>query len=852
MSAKKRTPVKDTRRTAREDMKAYFKYVMEDYANHPTEQTDYVANTKALIDDAVWDKILADELVVQAHADWAASVATGTDYAAVTYLLNRISYAYLIHAGVEIGDVVLYSSPHDHPPHGDYLGAAPKADWVAFMASMDDLTTVLRDGPFPPAAQCASFMALAEGKPTPEKRQGQILWYLSSLKRYRPDLFTVHGFKLEGDKLFLASLNPCGVRISETSDGGELELWIAHIVLLYHAHLRRDSALSLLPRAEDSYVRWGLTVAQEDSDPEDPITVVPFNASHCPGRMTWLALQLGKDPLAFATFYREPASGFLKISWQDANSTFNERQLLDIAHGIAPSTGIGDTSWTSDAAPDAHNPKVVPLDQVDWLPGLARHWPNSCRRDAKEYAITGVADRIATSRVKEIMHLASLGQPLSQCEQPSHLINVVFDAIETHRRMLKRKIIHRDVSWYNLLCKPRHHPATGDKLLDDYPSMEFILTGRKAPPASLLVDLDHGAITTTLNSDAYQPRLRRTGTPMFISLELSATYEIEYTFAWSSLGQVVTKLRSVEEQAFFTQAFPDDDGRFMRDLLRVLEAEKTRDGEATTNPDTPHLPRHDVESFYWVLLWAFSRACPNGSDPDGGDISPQLLDTYSQFVNDMLGHKPRFENKRVHYLFSLSNCARLLHPKLARRFSSLLKDIAIYLSVPWHLYDTDLLPDHAHIAVQRLLLLEQHSLRRDTAGDDPKTKHDDVAFNTVQPRVAQVIENAVLSRSMQPTGTGLMSAVEAAAYFDLNQRTVRKQPERGVKRKSEDPPQANDFVFTIAQKKRVKTKLAEEAASEADRVPTAAELVRMIIDDRLWFGTGSRRDQAAADAKADE
>lgn len=56
--------------------------------------------------------------------------------------------------------------------------------------------------------------------------------------------------------------------------------------------------------------------------------------------------------------------------------------------------------------------------------------------------------------------LDTIGEPLSTCRSFGQFLRVVFDLIETHRRMVERRVLHRDPSWTNVyLYKEEDRPA---------------------------------------------------------------------------------------------------------------------------------------------------------------------------------------------------------------------------------------------------------------------------------------------------------------------------------------------------------------------------------------------------------
>ena len=70
--------------------------------------------------------------------------------------------------------------------------------------------------------------------------------------------------------------------------------------------------------------------------------------------------------------------------------------------------------------------------------------------------------------------------------------------------------------------------------------------------------------------------------------------------------------------------------------------------EFYTDPNADHLPHHDVESFYWVFLWAFVRAIP----VDSADEANWQYDLFCQMMRD---HLPGREESREQCLCERSS-----------------------------------------------------------------------------------------------------------------------------------------------------------------------------------------------------
>ncbi|EJD48530.1 hypothetical protein AURDEDRAFT_112962 [Auricularia subglabra TFB-10046 SS5] len=506
--------------------------------------------------------------------------------------------------------------------------------------------------------------------------------------------------------------------------------------------------------------------------------------------MTWTAFVPGKIPGSRVCddFKRRteqaPAVGFLKVSWQrpsaredppvnqvvsassvdstaaTTDSTVRTESIVDAPNwslaladqhtasgsamvtpdlgGDPPAGGVSKTTTVK-----AHSLPQLPLTEGEllrylhkdgWLPGLVRYHDFPQRDDTIEATIKGETH----VRFKEILHLASVGEPLTQCGTPRQILEVAYDLAETHLQMLKRKIIHRDLSWFNVLCKPKHDPATlKDKSeLTGIPCVEKIFGNEDGKPVVLLIDLDHATHTDRIWKSEYKTGLERTGTPMFIATELSGSgmHRFDYTrgLTKDDVEDLTNALAAIEKhEAIFQRAFPGDSGStFMEDFAKVIVQEKARKKvrprvELYSNPLELHRAHHDVQTIYWTMLWSFARALPRGHE--AFDASETALNS---FCYGMLSHSLGNEANRLTYLKDEKGSIAYLHPSLGH-FGRLFRSLALYFSIPWHLYlkNGSVKIDHAHHAIRRILLAEIVFLRTEAG------QKFNLALDKTQPRI---------------------------------------------------------------------------------------------------------------------
>lgn len=734
----------------------------------------------------------------------ARSKVESTSYGPVVRLLNCISAAYHEHVlGSDGGDAIIFTSNPNSTPLGDYLALGTQPDVYAFAGKLAALLAACEIADYRSRQPWSAILQVAELK-RPIKAgpaEGQLKSYATGAKRYRPDLRTIHAFSFEKGKIRLATINACGMTESPAVPATNIWPWIAHVLQVYTSYEARDRTIQHCS-AQQAFYRWDVRAGSE------AIAVTPFYVGHAPGRTTFACFEVDRlpaDPVAASdpaflakldhAFESGVAKGFWKLSWQRTTPRSSERELLDFAH------------------------------RGGWIPGLVRHHPETSVRDAFDEAHYHPSGAHPRGRVKDILHLGSIGQPLSQCETAGDLLDAMYDLIVTHLHLFQVGILHRDVSWYNVLYKPQHHLKIHPKFNryqvaeSPYPCIGRILGTRTAEPTILLADLDHAlklsesgllvgpdgrAVDNNDQPGAEDPKAEKTGTPMFMSLELLDSNNNAVFFGKQSLDELWSAFEDAERRkASFDEAFPKGDVEFLEQFKAVMEAEKKRKPMRTNDQHGAgrrHNLRHDAESMYWVFLWAFSRARP--IDADRGEVGPT---TFDQFCTGMLRHnmgREFDETERATWLIS-NKIVNLFHPLLIE-FETLFMQMATYLSVPWHLYP-NMPEDHVQSAFRRLILAFRF--------DKDNASFLKVRLDTAAPRFTRAFDNELRMDNLTTQKRALTGASGTIATGSGSGVTTRAQ-----KRKAEDEASA-----VPAKKRALSSALAtagDDASDESD-APTS-------------------------------
>lgn len=187
---------------------------------------------------------------------------------------------------------------------------------------------------------------------------------------------------------------------------------------------------------------------------------------------------------------------------------------------------------------------------------------------------------------------------------------------------------------------------------------------------------------------------------MFVAVELAFEYAIRRPADVQALEEVITEIKCVESQypAFLKKPSPNGDAELLACLANVCEMERRR-GVYRTNPNEPIRLHHEAESIWWTLLWANVRALPLGK-------SDQPTLAWKHFCETLVGEPHGSKILRAQYLHSADGALdELLHPDL-QFLARTLELMALYLSVPWHIYISNgvIQEDHAQRVFRGLLL----------------------------------------------------------------------------------------------------------------------------------------------------
>ncbi|KAH7101028.1 hypothetical protein BKA62DRAFT_704821, partial [Auriculariales sp. MPI-PUGE-AT-0066] len=519
-----------------------------------------------------------------------------------------------------------------------------------------------------------------------KRGEKQMLQYLLVQLLYRPELPEAFSFlRQQSGTLRFASASACNIFITEettTDDQGDALL--AYVILVYESYNRRSPSIKLMPETPTSTVpRYNL--AHSDR-------CYQFEVEHArarPGRATFGGQTLDK-------------SLYCKTSWQDSDDHLRSEPFFyqhAHRHGQVPGLARVHDQWM-DSSIVADNPYKAESDR---------------------------------NRQLQVLVLSDVGTSIMSCTDVKQGLCVMHDTIDVARRLHGVGVLHRDFSQGNILC-----PIYRDKERPMSATCAEAAIGTSSPsPQCLVIDLDHAKIVDggSQRSAKFEVTGAAAGTPFFMAGEL--LHPDDVVWRKSVLPTVEELLSPIPQlEARFEHIFPEyktfeklqaalqcvisrtaelfeDNSELVMTAelhkMKALEIDKdpvagkqvalkkqaTEIESANVNCESSvsHVPRHDLESIFWVFFFACAL-------PKGAENEPE--DKLNRFM-----HRMAQGDDRKGLFDTVAQVSRFLHPSL-RKLAPLLQKIASLLfRIPWCLLSATTvpgLPTLAHDVVRYMLL----------------------------------------------------------------------------------------------------------------------------------------------------
>ncbi|THH03128.1 hypothetical protein EW145_g6507 [Phellinidium pouzarii] len=185
----------------------------------------------------------------------------------------------------------------------------------------------------------------------------------------------------------------------------------------------------------------------------------------------------------------------------------------------------------------------------------------------------------------------------------------------------------------------------------------------------------------------------RTGTPMFIAIAVGTGKLKIKERERENFPELTGRAKELYEKAYGPEKY-----KKYRDAVNGTDIAKNRNGHKVL-PKFQHAAHHDVESFFWVIVYELLSAWPEGEEVC-------LNESSNNFLQKMQGHTfGAGEDDDVRtFAADLGLWRKRLHPRL-KIVAGMVQEIQDYVATEWAFWADDNLPeDHCHEAIKIILL----------------------------------------------------------------------------------------------------------------------------------------------------
>ncbi|KAI5115168.1 hypothetical protein M0805_000765, partial [Coniferiporia weirii] len=378
-------------------------------------------------------------------------------------------------------------------------------------------------------------------------------------------------------------------------------------------------------------------------------------------------------------FLDEAAKRIIKDHWRDTHRRFQEPITLEKIKGVP---GVVQVDFSEVVTVEIEGAEV-PLRTNEMHSG-----PDALKeRDG--------STRSAPHREKQRSVLKTTGDGLDKRTTVRQLLMALYDGTEGHGLCLgKKRVLHRDVSQNNIIINPVHH----DTKLDDYPDAKFInqvldpsITEIKEVEG-VLIDWDNAANLNELTEA--NPLTNRTGTPMFVARAIANGHIAHDVDRRPELLEISDRARELYSKAYGSEKYE----LYLNAINSTPALQMVLLGEDIV---VEHCGHHDVESFFWVLVFQLLHAWPEGEEELVTEKTNTMMNTFKKH-----SFKEGEPDVREGILWNIKEdqWCEALHPRL-KKLAGMLAKLTVYVRTEWLLWKGCGLPeDHCHEAMKRLLL----------------------------------------------------------------------------------------------------------------------------------------------------
>ena len=395
-------------------------------------------------------------------------------YLPIAIILNVLSLAHNTTRPLPRDLVIVHVLNPNQYLFGDEFDARLKPDIITYISTLkyaqmylNFLKTgvITKLGALRPSWSQLSAVAELKVAANPEP---QLLHYLQTTLRYRPDFSFVIGLasRLRGFTIYRLSAVNAAVNPPKSQQPypwtqkstPHLQKYIAAI---YHAEEARYNDMTF--KLEKRMI-W--TLVKEPTKWE----IFPFHCRGYPGRGTWIgaAVEAGEAS--------QSAIRIAKLYWADVRARWEEGPLYEQAHaqGVIPGLATAVQHWkTGKTTLMSEVPSPEECESTPVLPPL--HSPEPVPAVEEQESKLQRSQQI---REQYCVMLGTHGKPLNNCETVLHILRAMFDLLVSkcqcfvslslrstfaaHRAMCEQDVLHRDISWGNVLVDPVYDTEPAD------------------------------------------------------------------------------------------------------------------------------------------------------------------------------------------------------------------------------------------------------------------------------------------------------------------------------------------------------------------------------------------------------
>ncbi|KAL5499267.1 hypothetical protein ACEPAH_1785 [Sanghuangporus vaninii] len=360
-------------------------------------------------------------------------------------------------------------------------------------------------------------------------------------------------------------------------------------------------------------------------------------------------------------------------------------------------------------------------------------------------------------RKRSLLVLKTIGFPLCACESVLEFLECMYDLLEVLRYLVQEKnILHRDVSWGNVLIRPIEFGPLVDvkasiaKSQENYESssklyifhtnrfISDIFNENNLKVRVSLADFDHAVDITCENDDDLK---NATGTPMFMADDVLAP-EVSLAGVFSDIAEGIRQaatLDNLDEKYANHEEKLEWDGFYenFEHLKQKIASRWDKKNEIRTT--FRHGAVHDAESVFYLCLLFFNRLWPLDEVVKESDVKALREDRGDFF--DVLAC--RGSNRNTARVFDLPR-AGFVQGKKYDPFFVMLQSIRMYLEIAWYNVAAtgrgERYEFHLHDYIQRLFLKEIKRLR--DSGDPINIEENPLGVTTESQNFGQLYSNS--------------------------------------------------------------------------------------------------------------